>query len=103
MAIVALQDTTALCFRGMGRDPKEIELALATVQRTLDRLTGTETAFEIARAQFAASVRASWPANLSGVAAAIDRALAEEGLSLTDTDRDELRRAADVLRAVEQP
>jgi hypothetical protein len=91
---------------GMGGDPKEIEFALATVQRTLDRLTAGgkhAAAFEIARAQFAASVRASWPANLPAVAAAIDRALADEGLSLTDSDRDDLRRAADVLRAVEQP
>jgi hypothetical protein len=93
---------------GMGRDPKEIEVALATVRRTLDRLVASgggnpETAFEIARAQFAASVRASWPANLPSVAAAIDRALAQGGLPLTDSDRQELRRAADVLRAVEQP
>jgi hypothetical protein len=94
---------------GMGRDPREIEVALATVRRTLDRLVssgnggGPETAFEIARAQFAASVRASWPANLGPLAAAIDRALAQEGLPLTDSDRDELRRAADVLREVEQP
>jgi hypothetical protein len=90
----------------MGRDPKEIEFALASLQRTLDRLTTSgkhEAAFQIARAQFAASIRASWPANLAAVAATIDRALAQDDLSLTDTDRDELRRAADVLRAVEQP
>jgi hypothetical protein len=91
---------------GMGRDPKDIEAALATVQKALDRLSANgehEAAFEIARAQFAASVRASWPANLAAVATAIDRALAQEDLSLPDSDRDELRRAADVLRAVEQP
>ncbi len=90
----------------MGRDPKEIESALATVQRTLDRLTNSgqhQTAFDIARAQFAASVRASWPANVAAIAAAIDRALVHEGLTLSDSDRDALRRAADVLRSVEQP
>ena len=90
----------------MGRDPNEIESALATVRRALDRLTTSgqhEPAFDIARAQFAASVRASWPANVAAIAAAIDRALAHEGLTLSDTDRDELRRAADVLRSVDQP
>jgi hypothetical protein len=90
----------------MGRDPKEIESALATVQRTLDRLTTTgqhQPAFDIARAQFAASVRASWPANVTAIAAAIDRALGQDGLTLSDSDRDELRRAADVLRSVDQP
>jgi hypothetical protein len=90
----------------MEADPKAIEQALATVQRALDRLTARgqhETAFEIARAQFAASVRASWPANLSAVSAALDRALEQDAVSLTDVEREELRRAADVLRAVPHP
>jgi hypothetical protein len=94
---------------GMGAgdlSPSAVDEALATVQRTLDRLTQRgqhDAAFAIARAQFSASMRASWPGNLSGVAAAIDQALREAKLSLSDEEREELRRAADVLRAVPHP
>jgi hypothetical protein len=80
--------------------------ALSKVQKMLDRLTGRgqhDAAFQIARAQFSASVRSSWPANLSAVASAIDKALAEAGTALTDEERDELRAAADVLRRVPHP
>jgi hypothetical protein len=80
--------------------------ALTKVQALLDRLTAQgkhKEAFAIARAQFSASVRASWPANLTAVAAAIDKALAEAGDSLTDEDRAELRSAADTLRNVPHP
>jgi hypothetical protein len=90
----------------MGDDPKAIEDALATVHRTLDRLTSrgqSDAAFEIARAQFSASVRASWPANLSAVAAAIDRALSETTLALTAEEIGELRKAAEVLRTIPHP
>ncbi|HEY8039400.1 MAG TPA: hypothetical protein VIF15_06380 [Polyangiaceae bacterium] len=82
---------------------EQVERALATIQTLLDRLTSRgqhQAAFEIARAQFAASVRASWPANLSAISTAIDQALADAGLSLTDDERAELRGAADVLRSV---
>ena len=87
----------------MGGDVPEVSKALSVVQSLLDRLTARgqhAAAFEIARAQFSASVRASWPSNLSAVAAAIDKAIADGGAALTDTERDELRRAADVLRRV---
>lgn len=87
----------------MSGDPQSADRAMSTIQRVLDGLTARgkhETAFEIARAQFAASVRASWPANLSGVAQAIDRAIAEAGEKLTDEEREELRQAADILRNV---
>lgn len=76
---------------------------MATIQRVLDGLTARgkhETAFDIARAQFAASLRASWPANLSGVAQVIEQAIASAGASLTEDERDELRRAAEILRSV---
>lgn len=97
--------------RGMGDDatppePSAVDQALAVVQRTLDRLTARgqhHAAFEIARAQFAAAVRASWPGNLSSVAAMIDRALGDAKLALADDERDELRRAAEVLRSVPHP
>jgi hypothetical protein len=94
---------------GMGVDAAAVEGALATVQRVLDALTARagrgqhEAAYEIARAQFAASVRASWPANLSAVAQAIERALADAAVAIPDEERDALRRAADVLRAVPHP
>jgi hypothetical protein len=80
--------------------------ALSRVQALLDKLTAQgkhKEAFAIARAQFSASVRASWPPNLSAVAAAIDKALADAGDSLTDEDRAELRAAADTLRKVPHP
>jgi hypothetical protein len=86
------------------RDAVEaVDQALNAVRVTLDRLTSrgaSEPAFEIARAQFAASIRASWPANLSVVARAIDEALAVTTLALSDDEKAELRRAADVLREV---
>jgi hypothetical protein len=91
---------------GMGVDAAAVEGALATVQRVLDALTGRgqhEAAYEIARAQFAASVRASWPANLSAVAQAIERALGDAAVAIPDEERDALRRAADILRAVPHP
>jgi hypothetical protein len=91
---------------GMGVDAAAVEGALATVQRVLDALTARgqhDAAYEIARAQFAASVRASWPANLSGVAQAIERALGDPAVAIPDEERDALRRAADVLRAVPHP
>jgi hypothetical protein len=88
----------------MGDDSSAIDGALAAVRRTLDRLTArglNEPAFEIARAQFSASIRASWPANLSQVAAAIDIALSNSELALVDEEREELRRAAQTLRALQ--
>jgi hypothetical protein len=88
----------------MGDDSSAIEAALAAVRRTLDGLTArgmNEPAFDIARAQFSASIRASWPANLSQVAAAIDLALSNKELALLDEEREELRGAAQTLRAVQ--
>jgi hypothetical protein len=85
---------------------QEVDAALAVVQRLLDDLTACgqhEVAYEIARAQFAASVRASWPANLSAVADAIDRAVAQPELAISDDQREELRHAADALRSVPHP
>lgn len=80
--------------------------ALSRVQALLDRLTARgqhAAAFAIARAQFSASVRASWPANLSAIAGAIDKALADGSAALTEEERDELRGAADLLRSVPHP
>ncbi len=91
----------------MGMGPtSDVDAALAIVQRVLDGLTARgqhEVAFDIARAQFSASVRASWPGNLSAVASAIDRALADAGDRIPEPEREELRRAAAVLRSVPHP
>ena len=90
----------------MGDDPKPVDEALVTVQRALDRLTALghhAAAFDIARAQFSASVRASWPANLSGVAEAIDAVLADADIALSAEDRAELCRAVEVLRSAPHP
>jgi transcriptional regulator of acetoin/glycerol metabolism len=87
----------------MSGDSEAVTLALQKVQALLDRLTARgqhEAAFEIARAQFAASMRASWPANLSGLAAAIEKAVADGGTALSDEEREELRAAAQVLKSV---
>jgi hypothetical protein len=87
----------------MSGDTEAVSRALQKVQALLDRLTARgqhQAAFEIARAQFSASMRASWPANLSGLAAAIEKAIADEGSALTDEEREELRGAAAVLKTV---
>jgi hypothetical protein len=89
-----------------GADGAAVEAALATVRRVLDGLTASgqhRPAFDIARAQFSASVRASWPSNLSAVAHAIDRALADTGVTIPQQDRQALEEAATVLRSVPHP
>lgn len=53
-----------------------IEKALAIVQQTLDLLTSRgadELAFEVARAQYSASIRDSWPTNLGALIKALER------------------------------
>jgi hypothetical protein len=90
---------------GVGGQGDVVLQALSKVQALLDRLTARgqhAAAFEIARAQFSASVRASWPANLSAVAATIDQAIASSTV-LTEEEREELREAAAVLRRVRHP
>lgn len=84
-------------------DPKALDRALANVRRALDRLTESghaEPAFAIARAQFAASIRASFPANLTALANAIDQALGEASSALSAEEQDELRDAASIFRSV---
>lgn len=80
-----------------------LDKALSDVRRALDRLTASgqnEPAFAIARAQFAASIRASWPANLTALANAIDRALAETGGVFSAEEQADLRDAANLFRSV---
>jgi hypothetical protein len=83
-----------------------VSQALGRVQALLDKLTASgrhATAFEIARAQFSASMRASWPSNLVAIASAIDKAIETAGDAITDDERRELESAAASLRSVPHP
>jgi hypothetical protein len=95
-------------------DPNEIDVsgavaldhALAVVQKTLDRLVarGQEsTAFEVARAQFRASMRASWPANTSTLVALLANLERDAETKLDEAERAELSAAMAVLRNVAHP
>lgn len=84
----------------------EVEEALAAVQRTLDRLTALghdAQAFELARAQFAASIRSSWPGNLSTLTGNLEKIARDPALGLSETERRELERAIAVLGRVQHP
>lgn len=81
----------------------KVEAALGTVQRTLDLLTAKghdEAAFEVAKLQFAANMRASWPGNLGPLAAALFRIADDQALSLSPAERADAREAAKVLQAM---
>jgi hypothetical protein len=84
----------------------EIDRALDIVRKTLDRLLsrGQENAaFEVARAQFRASVRASWPGNLSSLAALLVEVERDTATRLDEAERAELRRALEVLGRAAHP
>lgn len=92
--------------QGGGPTFADIEAALATVQKTLDSLTAAghdEVAFNLARAQFGASMRSSWPGNLSTLVGSLEAVATNADLGLTDAMRAELTRAIDVLRQVQHP
>lgn len=81
----------------------EVEVALAIVQRTLDKLTARgcdKAAFNLARAQYAASIRNSWPANLSGVAVALRKVADDPDVNLDEAERKDLASAADTFASV---
>lgn len=80
-----------------------IESALAAVQRTLDALTARgheQAAFDVARLQFSASIRTSWPGNLAPLASALERVAADASLSLSDQERADARDAAATFRSL---
>jgi hypothetical protein len=92
--------------QGVGPSFADIEVALATVQKTLDRLTAAghdQTAFDLARAQFAASMRSSWPGNLSTLVGSLEAVASNASLKLTEDQRAELRGAIETLRQVQHP
>jgi hypothetical protein len=79
----------------------QIQACLATVQSTIDALNergDNEAAFDLAKAQYSASIRTSWPANLAGLATILERLSADEGLKLTAEERRAAKDAASTLR-----
>jgi hypothetical protein len=79
----------------------EVEQALATVQRVLDALTtrgDNEAAFDLAKAQYSASIRTSWPSNLSSLINPLESVGANPSLKLTDDERSEVTKAVEVLK-----
>ena len=83
-----------------------IDRALEVVHRTLDKLIARgqdAAAFEIAKAEFRASVRASWPGNLGQLATALAEVEKDAASKLDENERAELRSALEVLRNVAHP
>ena len=84
----------------------EVEAALATVQATLDRLTAlgqNEAAFELARAQYSASMRSSWPGNLATLVGSLEKVATSAAAGLSEDERRRLEAAIAVLRQVRHP
>lgn len=78
-----------------------IEEALAIVQQTLDILTSRkddEAAFEVARAQYSASIRDSWPNNLSSLIDVLDKVRQDPTIKLEEAERVRVERAVTLLR-----
>jgi len=79
----------------------EIQACLSTVQRTIDAVNergDNEAAFDLAKAQYSASIRTSWPANLAGLAAILEKLSEDERLKLTAEERKAAKHAAVTLR-----
>jgi hypothetical protein len=80
----------------------DIQACLLTVQRTIDALNergDNQAAFDLAKAQYSASIRTSWPATLAGLATLLERVCADAGLKLTAEERQAAQDAAATLRA----
>ena len=78
-----------------------IEKALSIVQQTLDILTSRgddEAAFEVARAQYSASIRDSWPNNLSSLVKVLDKVHQNPASKLEDEERARVAEAIALLR-----
>lgn len=79
----------------------DVETALATVQRVLEALTtrgDDQAAFDLAKAQYSASIRTSWPGNLSTLIRPLEAVRGNETLKLTAEERSDVAKAVDVLR-----
>ena len=85
----------------MQADLAAIEAAIATVQRILDALTSRgheQEAFEVARAQFSASIRDSWPGNAAKLVKTLDEVREAPNLDLSEEERADLAHAISVFR-----
>ncbi|HKQ70272.1 MAG TPA: hypothetical protein VJT73_13075 [Polyangiaceae bacterium] len=81
----------------------EIESALKTVQRVLDALTSRgddQAAFDLARAQYSASLRTSWPGSLSSLIRPLSDVAGNASLKLDASERSDLERAIASLRRI---
>jgi hypothetical protein len=81
----------------------QVEGALAIVQRVLDALTtrgNDQAAFDLAKAQYSASIRTSWPGNLSSLIRPLEAVGANEELRLTPEERGDITQAVQILRSV---
>ena len=79
----------------------EVEAALAIVQRTLEALTSRgddQAAFDLAKAQYSASVRTSWPGNLSTLIRPLEAVGTNPALKLTAEERTDVAHAVEVLK-----
>jgi hypothetical protein len=79
----------------------EVEQALAIVQRVLDALTtrgDNEAAFDLAKAQYSASIRTSWPSNLSTLIKPLEAVGTNTALKLTDDERVRVGEAVAILK-----
>jgi hypothetical protein len=82
---------------------QNLQEAIGTVEHVLDVLGQQgrdEEAFRLAQAQFAASVRNSWPGNLSGLVEPLERILTNEAVCLPAEDQERLKTAIATLRGV---
>ena len=80
---------------------EQIESSLAIVQRTLDQLTSRghdEAAFDLAKAQYSASIRSSWPGNLGILSHHLMRVAEDTTHHFGPAERHEIAEAARTLR-----
>ena len=99
-ALAARRRQRALYF-GIMATFERIEHALHTVQLTLDALTSRgddEVAFRVARAQYTASIRSSWPANLSPLVRILQEIVSNGRTRLTPDEVRMLSTAVEELR-----
>jgi hypothetical protein len=79
----------------------EIQRCLAIVQRIIDALNDrgdNQAAFDLAKAQYSASIRTSWPANLAGLASLLEKLSADAALKLSPEERQAAKNAGATLR-----
>lgn len=84
---------------------QEIEEALTTVEQTIDRLRKLgheELAFNLARLQFSAAIRASWPGNLAPLTIELRKVAETPNLGFDAQEQARLDRAVAIFRRITQ-